>query len=150
MQHTFDLSLPIAIGADHAGVDYKTVIITMLETKGFSVSDKGTHGPASVDYPDFAHPVANDVEEGHAGFGILICGSGNGVCMTANKHTGVRAALCWNEELASLARQHNNANVLCIPARFISLDLAESMVNTFMTTDFEGGRHENRVNKIFC
>ena len=150
MQHTFDLSLPIAIGADHAGVDYKASIITMLEAKGFTVSDKGTHGPTSVDYPDFAHPVANDVEEGHVGFGILICGSGNGVCMTANKHTGVRAALCWNEELASLARQHNNANVLCIPARFISLAIAETMVNTFMSTAFEGGRHENRVNKIFC
>ena len=150
MQHTFDLSLPIAIGADHAGVDYKAAIVKMLESKGFIVSDKGTHGPASVDYPDFAHPVANDVEEGHAGFGILICGSGNGVCMTANKHTGIRAALCWNEELASLARQHNNANVLCVPARFLSLELAETMVNTFMNTAFEGGRHENRVNKIFC
>jgi ribose 5-phosphate isomerase B len=150
MQHTFDLSRPIAIGADHAGVDYKAAIVKMLKAKGFTISDKGTFGSASVDYPDFAHPVANDVEEGLAGFGILICGSGNGVCMTANKHTGVRAALCWNEELASLSRQHNNANVLCIPARFISLELAEAMVAIFMNTAFEGGRHENRVNKIFC
>ncbi len=150
MQHSFDLKLPIAIGADHAGVDYKAAIVKMLEDKGFSVSDKGTNGTSSVDYPDFAHPVANDVEEGHAGFGILICGSGNGVCMTANKHTGIRAALCWNEELAALSRQHNNANVLCIPARFISIELAETMVNKFMCTNFEGGRHENRVNKIFC
>lgn len=150
MQHSFDLKLPIAIGADHAGVDYKAAIVKLLEAKGFSVSDKGTHGPSSVDYPDFAHPVATDVEEGLASFGILICGSGNGVCMTANKHTGIRAALCWNEELAALSRQHNNANVLCIPARFISIELAETMVNKFMCTNFEGGRHENRVNKIFC
>jgi ribose 5-phosphate isomerase B len=150
MQHTFDLTQPIAIGADHAGVEFKEAIIDMLEAKGLRVNDKGTHGTASVDYPDYAHPVANDVEDGHAGFGILICGSGNGVCMTANKHTGVRAALCWNEELAALARQHNNANVLCIPARFISLEVAKTMVNTFMNTAFEGGRHENRVNKIFC
>src|SRR5690606_33953293 len=110
--------------------------------EGFQVMDKGTYGSESVDYPDFAHPVATDVEEGKAAFGILICGSGNGVCMTANKHAGIRAALCWNEELAKLARQHNQANILCIPARFVSEEEAVKMVHAFMNTDFEGGRHE--------
>lgn len=148
MQTHFDNSLPIVIGADHAGVDYKTAINKMLAAAGRQVVDKGAYTKDSVDYPDFAHPVAIDVVEGKAAFGILICGSGNGVCMTANKHQGIRAALCWNVELAALARQHNNANILCIPARFVSPADAEAMVKTFMETAFEGGRHEKRVEKI--
>lgn len=148
MQTTFDNKLPIAIGSDHAGYDYKEAIKNMLASMGKTTDDKGAHSTDSVDYPDYAHPVAAMVANGEASFGILICGSGNGVCITANKHAQVRAALCWNTELAALARQHNNANVLCIPARFIDLSLAEEMVKTFMSTDFEGGRHEKRVAKI--
>jgi len=146
--NTFNTALPVAIGADHAGFEYKEAVKKQLEGAGWTVADKGTYSLDSVDYPDFAHPVATDVAEGKAAFGILICGSGNGVCITANKHAGVRAALCWNEELASLARQHNNANVLCMPARFVPLELAEKMVSTFINTPFEGGRHEKRVEKI--
>jgi ribose 5-phosphate isomerase B len=145
---TFNKNLPVAIGADHAGFEYKEQVIKMLAAEGWQVVDKGTYSADSVDYPDFAHPVARMVEDGQATAGILICGSGNGVCMTANKHKGVRAALCWTEELASLSRQHNNANVLCIPSRFISPETAEKMVHAFLTTHFEGGRHEKRVNKI--
>ena len=145
---TFDKNLPLAIGADHAGFEYKEAIIKMLAAQGWQVADKGTYSLDSVDYPDFAHPVASMVEEGKAAAGILVCGSGNGVCMTANKHAGVRAALCWTDELASLARQHNNANILCVPARFVAPELANQMVNTFLNTAFEGGRHEKRVNKI--
>ena len=145
---TFNKQLPIAIGGDHAGFEYKEAIKKMLTAAGWMVNDKGTYNLDSVDYPDFAHPVALMVEEGEATAGILICGSGNGVAMTANKHHGIRAALCWTDELASLARQHNNANILCIPARFVSLDLAEKMVTTFLETLFEGGRHERRVEKI--
>lgn len=148
MQTTFDRSLPIAIGADHAGYEYKEAIKKMLFTEGWLVEDKGTYSTESTDYPDYAHPVANMIEEGKAACGILICGSGNGICMTANKHKGIRAALCWQEELAALARQHNNANVLCMPARFVSLNVAEQMTNTFINTAFEGGRHEKRVEKI--
>lgn len=148
MQTSFNKELPVAIGADHAGFEYKEEVKKLLQESGMNVDDKGTHSADSVDYPDFAHPVATDVAAGKAGFGVLICGSGNGVCITANKHSGIRAALCWNEELASLARQHNNANVLCIPARFVSIDLAKEMVRTFMNTSFEGGRHERRVEKI--
>lgn len=148
MQTQFDNSLPIVIGGDHAGYEYKEVIKKMLAVKGKQVEDKGTYSADSVDYPDYAHPVAEMVEKGNASFGILICGSGNGVCMTANKHAGIRAALCWNEELAALARQHNNANILCIPARFVSIEVAEKMVDIFRTTAFEGGRHEKRVEKI--
>ncbi len=144
----FDKSLPLAIGSDHAGFEYKAHVIDTLKAAGWQVADKGTYSLDSVDYPDFAHPVATMVEEGKAGVGILICGSGNGVCMTANKHHGIRAALCWNEELASLSRQHNNANVLCIPARFVPLAIAEKMVDVFLSTPFEGGRHEKRVEKI--
>ncbi|RYZ48263.1 MAG: ribose 5-phosphate isomerase B [Sphingobacteriales bacterium] len=150
MEAGFNKELAVAIGADHAGFEYKEAVKAMLESEGWKVADKGTYSTDSVDYPDFAHPVAGAVEAGEAAFGILICGSGNGVCITANKHTGVRAALCWNTELASLARQHNNANVLCIPARFVDLDLAKEMVKTFTTVPFEGGRHENRVSKINC
>ena len=148
MSTTFNKSLPIAIGADHAGFEYKEELKKTLAANGWAVEDMGTYSLDSVDYPDFAHPVAEMVEERRAAAGILVCGSGNGVCMTANKHEGIRAALCWNDELASLARQHNNANVLCIPARFLSLELAEQMVNTFLTVPFEGGRHERRVEKI--
>lgn len=150
MTATFNTQLPIAIGSDHAGFEYKSAIIEYIASLnlGFNTDDKGPHSDASVDYPDYAHPVAAAVEGGQAAAGILICGSGNGVCITANKHKGVRAALTWNEELAALARQHNNANVLCIPARFVDLDTAKAMVKTYLTTAFEGGRHENRVNKI--
>lgn len=140
----------IAIGGDHAGYEYKAALITLLEELGYSVENFGTDGPDSVDYPDFAHPVANAVENGSADKGILICGSANGVAITANKHQGIRAAICWQEDISALARQHNDANVVCIPARFIDLELAKKIVTTFLDTDFEGGRHGNRVNKIAC
>jgi ribose 5-phosphate isomerase B len=146
--NSFNRELPIATGSDHAGFEYKEAIKKEISAAGWQVDDKGTYSLSSADYPDFAHPVAEMVEQGLAAAGILICGSGNGVCMTANKHQGVRAALCWTEELASLARQHNNANVLCIPARFVSQELAGKMVKIFLSTDFEGGRHERRVEKI--
>lgn len=149
MQNTaFNTSLPVVIGGDHAGFEYKSHVINALQAMGLTVEDKGTFSADSTDYPDYAHPVANMVENGSAAAGILICGSGNGVCMTANKHKGVRAALCWNEELAALARQHNNANILCIPARFVSEELALKMTDIFLNTEFEGGRHEKRVSKI--
>lgn len=141
-------TISIAIGADHAGYEYKNMLIDFL--KEYSLKDFGTFNADSVDYPDFAHPVANAVEKAEFTFGILICGSANGVAITANKHQGVRAAICWNEELAELARSHNNANVLCIPARFISPELAKQICMKFINTDFEGGRHANRVNKISC
>lgn len=150
MHSPFDLHKPIAVGSDHAGFDYKEDLISFLEGKGLAFSDFGTHSKESVDYPDFAHPVASAVEEGKAAFGILICGSANGVAITANKHQGIRAAICWGEELAKLAREHNNANIICIPARFVREGDAEKMVATFMTTGFEGGRHAKRVNKIAC
>lgn len=150
MNTSFDLSKPIAIGADHAGYEYKTVIADLLRNKGLEVKDFGTHSTNSVDYPDFAHPVANAVENGEAGLGILVCGSANGVAIAANKHRGVRAAICWQTEIARLARQHNNANIICLPARFISTPAAEEMVNIFIDTKFEGGRHEKRVEKIAC
>jgi ribose 5-phosphate isomerase B len=140
----------IAIGCDHAGFEYKESIKKQLQSQGIVVLDKGTHSADSVDYPDFIHPVADLVESGKAGLGIVICGSGNGVAMTANKHQGIRAALCWTEELAALARQHNNANVLALPARFISPELALGIVNSFLSASFEGGRHARRVNKIAC
>ena len=141
--------LRIAIGADHAGFDYKQALGASL-TAAIEIKDFGTYSVNSVDYPDFAHPVALAVESGECDLGILICGSANGVAITANKHQGVRAAICWTTELASLARQHNNANIVCIPARFIAIDEAKTIVNTFLTTDFEGGRHANRVDKISC
>jgi ribose 5-phosphate isomerase B len=140
--------LKIAIGADHAGFDYKQGIIDALTAS--EIKDFGTYSSDSVDYPDFAHPVASGVESGDFDFGILICGSGNGVAMTANKHQGVRAAICWNEELAERARSHNNANILCIPARYISPEEAKKIVEVFFSTEFEGGRHANRVDKIAC
>lgn len=140
--------LKIAIGSDHAGFGYKEQLLKTLKVK--QLKDFGTHSPDSVDYPDFAHPVALAVESGEFDLGILVCGSANGVAITANKHQGIRAAICWNEELASLARRHNNANIVCIPERFISFELAQKIVETFFTTEFEGGRHGNRVNKISC
>lgn len=140
--------MKIAIGADHAGFEYKELIKDFLSAH--EVEDFGTHSLDSVDYPDFAHPVATAVESNLAEFGVLVCGSANGVAITANKHQNIRAAICWENEIAALARQHNNANIICIPARFVSIDLAKQMVNTFLTTAFEGGRHQNRVNKISC
>jgi ribose 5-phosphate isomerase B len=140
--------MKISIGNDHAGTEYKKAIVKHLESKGISVQNYGTDTNESVDYPDFIHPVATDVEKGVVDYGIIICGSGNGASMTANKHQGVRSALCWTKEITALARQHNNANILGIPARFVALAQAIEMVDTFFNTDFEGGRHENRVNKI--
>ena len=148
--NSFDLSKPVAIGADHAGYEYKTILVDLLQNKGLQVKDLGTYSKDSVDYPDFAHPVASAVESGEAGWGVLICGSANGVAITANKHQGIRAAICWQPEIAGLARQHNNANIICIPARFVSTPEAEEMVNIFFATAFEGGRHQNRVQKIAC
>jgi ribose 5-phosphate isomerase B len=140
--------MKISIGNDHAGTEYKNAILKYLESKGYSINNHGTNTNDSVDYPDFVHPVANDIENKTVDFGILICGSGNGVSMTANKHQDVRAALCWTKEIAALARQHNNANILSIPARFTAKEQAIEMVDIFLNTAFEGGRHQNRVNKI--
>ena len=148
--NTFDLSKPIAIGSDHAGFEYKEAIKKWLEKRNYTVKDFGTYSLDSVDYPDFAHPVATSVETGEAAFGILFCGSANGVAITANKHQGVRAGLAWENDVARLIRKHNNANVICIPARFVALALAEEMVENFISTEFEGGRHATRVNKIAC
>lgn len=140
--------MKLAIGADHAGFHLKGKVITFLHEQGYQTKDFGTYSADSVDYPDFAHPVAATVDADDYPMGILICGSANGVCMTANKYPFVRAAICWNEELAQLARQHNDANILCLPARFISEEVALEIVKTFLSTPFEGGRHEKRVNKI--
>jgi ribose 5-phosphate isomerase B len=140
--------MQIAIGGDHAGFEYKEAIKKALEEEGHSIKDFGPYSAESVDYPDFVHPLASAIAKGEQILGILICGSGNGVAMTANKHEGVRAALCWNEELSALARAHNNANILCLPARFIPLDEAQKLVQTFLKHDFEGGRHQRRVEKI--
>lgn len=140
----------ISIASDHAGFEYKSHLIIKLREWGHEVIDFGPQSSDSVDYPDFAHPLALSLEKREADLGILICGSGNGVCMTANKHPNVRAALCWNKDLARLARQHNDANVVCLPARFISKRLAALIVQTFTETVFEGGRHANRVQKIGC
>ena len=142
--------MKISIGNDHAGPEYKKAIVAMLKAKGHDVTNYGTDYENSVDYPDFGHPVATDVSEANADFGIVICGSGNGIAMTANKHQKVRAALCWNKEIATLARLHNDANIISIPARFTSISQAVEMVDTFLSTEFEGGRHQNRVDKISC
>lgn len=139
----------IAIASDHAGFEYKEFFKEILKDQ-FDLQDFGTHSKDSVDYPDFVHPAATAVEDGSCEAGILICGSGQGVQLTANKHQGVRCALCWMPELAALARLHNNANMVAIPARFIAKELAQEIVETFLKTEFEGGRHENRVNKISC
>lgn len=146
----FDLSKPIAIGSDHAGFDYKEEIVKWLTEKGYKVDDKGVDANKSVDYPDYAHPVANAVESGEVAFGILLCGSANGVCITANKHQSIRAGLSFEPEVAKLIRQHNDANIIGIPARFVSLEVAKQMVELFIETPFEGGRHQTRVNKIAC
>ncbi len=138
----------ISIACDHAGFPYKETIKKMLQSKGHEVLDFGTHSNDSVDYPDFAHTASAVVEQGLADLGVVMCGSGNGVCMTANKHADVRAALCWNKEVAELARLHNNANVIGVPVRFISENEAVEMVDAFISTSFEGGRHARRVNKI--
>ncbi len=140
----------IAIGGDHAGFELKERLILWLEKNGYQTKDFGTYSLASVDYPDFAHPVASAVEKKEFDLGVLICGSANGVAITANKHQGIRAAICWLEELAALAKQHNNANVLCIPARYVSADLAEKILDRFLHSAFEGGRHTSRVDKISC
>lgn len=140
--------MTISIGNDHAGPDYKQAIIKHLKYKGISVINYGTDGFESVDYPDFVHPVAKDVNENKVDFGILICGSANGVAMTANKYPNVRAGICWMSEIAVLTRQHNNANIICIPARYTAIPQAIKMVDTFLETKFEGGRHQNRVSKI--
>ncbi|NNK82273.1 MAG: ribose 5-phosphate isomerase B [Flavobacteriaceae bacterium] len=140
--------MKIAIGNDHAGPEYKFAIVKFIESKGIEVVNYGTDTLDSVDYPDFIHPVAKDVDTNQVDFGIIICGSGNGVNMTANKYQNVRSALCWNKEIVALAREHNNANILSIPARFTALPQALEMVETFLNTDFEGGRHQNRINKI--
>lgn len=142
--------MKIAIGNDHAGPDYKQAIVKLLEAKGIEVVNYGTDTFDSVDYPDHAHKVAKAVDTNEVDFGILICGSANGVAMTANKYQNVRAGLCWTKEIVSLVRQHNNANVLCIPARFTAVQQAIEMVQTFLDTEFEGGRHQNRVSKIAC
>lgn len=142
--------MTISIGNDHAGTAYKFAIIKALENKGITVINHGTNANDSVDYPDFAHLVAQDIENKTAHLGIVICGSGNGIAMTVNKHPNVRAALCWTKEIAALAKQHNNANILAIPARFTALEQALEIVNTFLETPFEGGRHQNRIDKISC
>ena len=140
----------IAIGGDHAGFAYKTRLISFLEEKGHVINDFGPSSERSVDYPDHVHPLATSIANGENELGILICGSGNGVAMTANKHQGIRAALCWNSELAELARQHNNANILCLPARFLAYEYTELLAEKFIDTLFEGGRHQRRVDKINC
>ena len=142
--------MKIAIGSDHAGFALKAKLITILEAEGHQVKDFGCYSEDSIDYPDYAHPVANEVEQHEADLGVLICGSGNGISMTANKHQGIRCALCWTPEIASLARQHNDANILSLPARFISEELATEILHAFLSAQFEGGRHATRVGKIAC
>lgn len=145
-----DKSIKIQIGSDHAGFELKSKLISFIEETGFKVKDFGCYRTESMDYPDVAHPVAEAVLADKKSLGILICGSGNGVCLTANKHAGIRAALCWLPELGSLAKQHNNANVLCLPARYIDTETAKEIVTSFLNATFEGGRHQNRVSKIDC
>lgn len=140
--------MKISIGNDHAGTEYKLAIIRHLEAKGYQVKNYGTDTENSVDYADFVHPVAKDVENRDADFGILLCGSANGVAMTANKHQKIRAGLCWNKEIVHLIRSHNNANILCIPARFTARQQVLEMVDVFLSTPFEGGRHQNRIDKM--
>lgn len=148
MEKYFDLSKPVAIGSDHAGYKLKELIISYLEGRDLKFKDFGTDSTDASDYPDVAHPVAKAMESGAYSFGILLCGSGNGMGITANKHPSVRAAVCWDEEIAALARKHNNANVICIPARFVSEQVAETMINVFTSNWFEEGRHTQRVGKI--
>ena|SRR3972149_4236770 len=143
-------NLNLAIAGDHAGYELKEQLKEFLREKGYTIKDLGTYSDESTDYPDYAHPLADAVEKKEVDFGILMCGSGNGINMTANKHKGVRAALCWKEDLAKLARQHNNANIVSLPARFISFQEAKNIVIAFLNTEFEGGRHKKRVDKIDC
>lgn len=140
--------MTISIGNDHAGTEYKFAIVSYLESKGYTINNYGTDNSDSVDYPDFVHPVAKDVDASKVDFGILICGSANGVAMTANKYQNVRAGICWMNEITELTRQHNNANIICIPARYTAIPQAIKMVETFLNTAFEGGRHQNRIDKI--
>ena len=140
----------IAIGCDHAGFEYKKFLVAFIKERALDVLDRGTDSTDSVDYPDFAHLVAEDIASGSGDFGVLICGSANGVAITANKHAGVRAAVCWSIEVASLARKHNNANIICIPARFVNKETAREMTDVFLNTAFESGRHQQRVEKINC
>jgi len=142
--------MQFSIGNDHAGVDYKEAIVSYLISKGHEVLNHGTDSEDSVDYPDFIHPVAQDVSSKKSGLGIIICGSGNGASMTANKYKDIRSAICWSKEIVALSRQHNNANILSLPARFISIPQAIAMVEVYINTDFEGGRHQNRIDKIPC
>jgi len=144
------MKLSLAIGADHAGYELKEHLKAWLEKNGYPANDFGTYSPDSVDYPDLAHPVAAAVEKKQFDFGLLVCSSANGVAITANKHAGIRAAICWNTELAVLARRHNQANVLCLPASFVTREAAEKILDAFLTAPFDGGRHERRVNKISC
>ncbi len=144
------MSKRIAIGGDHAGFYYKEKLAAWLTANGYEVKDFGPFSADSADYPDFVHPACTAIENGECDFGVLICGSGQGVTITANKHQGIRAALCWDRDLAKVTREHNNSNVICFAARFIAYELAESMMETFLTTDFEGGRHQRRVDKISC
>ena len=141
--------IKVSIGNDHAGTDLKNKIMEVYADR-FEFINHGTNGPESVDYPDFVHPVANDVESGDSAFGVIICGSANGVCMTANKHQGIRAGLAWNKEVASLIKQHNNANIIGLPARFLSEEEALEVFQTFLDQEYEGGRHQRRVDKIPC
>ena len=140
--------MKVIVGCDHAGFEYKKSLNEYLSLNGINFNDLGTNNCDSVDYPDYAHAVAKEVQKNSKNKGVLICGSANGVAITANKHKGIRAAICWNKELASLSRQHNNANILSLPARFLTTEEAIEIVDVFLTTDFEGGRHERRVNKI--
>ncbi len=140
----------IAIGSDHAGYELKEIVKPFLESKGFEILDKGCHSLESVDYPDFAHPTATAVENNEVDFGILICGSANGVSMAANKHQNIRAAIAWLPEIAALAKQHNDANILSLPARFVSTEMAKEIIEAYINTEFEGGRHGRRVDKIAC
>ena len=142
--------MKISIGNDHAGTLYKDAIVLLLENLGYEVKNYGTDSESSVDYPDFIHPVAKDIQADISNLGIIICGSGNGANMTANKYSKVRSALCWTKEIAMLAKSHNNANILSIPARFTSLEQAKQIVEVFLSTPFEGGRHQNRIDKIPC
>ncbi|SHK18176.1 ribose 5-phosphate isomerase B [Hymenobacter psychrotolerans] len=141
---------PIALGSDHAGFEYKQMLLEWLRDNGYETRDFGTYSADSVDYPDFVHPLASAITAGELERGILVCGSANGVCITANKHRGIRAAIAWEPELAELARQHNDANIVCVPARFVSPENARAIVSQFLNTAFAGGRHQNRVNKIDC
>ncbi len=147
---TYICIMRIAIGSDHAGFELKQRLIEFLNSKGMEVTDKGTYSLESTDYPEFAHGVAEEVSDGNCELGFLVCGSANGVAMTANKHSKIRCAVCWEKEISNLARAHNNANIAAIPARFVSNELAEQIVSSFLNTEFEGGRHQRRVDKISC